>query len=284
MLAATKIQKQSAAFSLLLKEIPDCPKELYCIGNGSLLKEKYLISIVGSRRATSYGLHQSEGIAYQLARSGVVVVSGMAIGVDGAAHRGALKAKGKTIAVLGTAINKFYPQAHMALARQILSHGGLIISEYEPDAPFYKENFLARNRIIAGISQATIVTEAAERSGALVTAAYALDYNRDVFSVPGDVDRLNSVGTNALIKKGAFCLTSAKDVLNALEIEEGKLALVDLPKEEKAILEIVKSGQISFDEILKKSKAKPADLNSSLLRLEIKGMIKSTGTGEYHNI
>lgn len=278
------LNRKEKRFSGMLLQIPDCPKELFCVGNLKLLQEKNCVAIVGSRRATSYGLSQGQKISYDLARCGICIVSGLAIGIDGQAHRGALKVHGKTIAVLGTAIDNFYPHTHLGLAREILKQKGLIISEFGPKEPFFKQNFLLRNRIIAGLSRATIVVEAAEKSGALVTAGLALNYNRDVFALPGDVTRLNSAGTNNLIKEGAYCISGAKDVLDILGIKEGKLNLVDLSREEKEVFEIINSQKLEFDQILKELSLKPAQLNSTLLQLEIKGLIKSTDSGEYSKI
>ena len=278
------INRKNKRFSFLLKQINDCPQDLFCVGNLKLLQEKNCVAVVGSRRATNYGLSQAEKISYDLARCGVTIISGLAIGVDGQAHRGALRAHGKTIAVLGTSINDFYPHTHIGLAREILKQKGLIISEFGPEDPFFIQNFLLRNRIIAGLSRATIVIEAAEKSGALVTAGLALSYNRDVFALPGDVTRLNSVGTNNLIKQGAYCVTGAKDVLDVLGIEEGKLNLVDLSSIEKLVFEVINTQKSEFDQILKESKLRPAQLNSTLLQLEIKGLIKLTSSGEYSKI
>ena len=278
------INRKDKRFSFLLNQINDCPEQLYCVGNLNLLREKDCVAVVGSRRATGYGLSQAEKISCDLARCGITIISGLAIGIDGAAHRGALKAKGKTIAVLGTSINNFYPHTHHQLAQEILKQKGLIISEFGPDDPFFIQNFLLRNRIIAGLSRATIVIEAAEKSGALVTAGLALNYNRDVFALPGDVTRLNSAGTNNLIKQGAYCATQAKDILDILGIEEGRLNLVDLTQVERKVYEIVNLQKSEFDQILKESKLHPAQLNSTLLQLEIKGLIKSTNSGEYSKI
>jgi len=278
------IGRRDKKFSRLLLEISDCPEKIYCIGNLKLLKEPNAVSVVGSRRATNYGLTQSENLSYDLAKSGLVIVSGLAIGIDGQAHRGALRAKGKTIAVLGTSIDKIYPHTHLGLAREIIKNNGLIISEFGPDDPFFIQNFLLRNRIIAGLSRATVVVEAAQKSGALVTANLALNYNRDVFALPADITRFNSVGTNNLIKQGAFLATQAKDVLDVLGLEEGKLKLVELTKEEKSIFEIINCDKSSFDDLVKKTKIKASQLNSCLLQLEIKGMIKSAGSGEYEKV
>ncbi len=264
----------------LLRQISDCPKQLYCRGELNLLKEKYSVAIVGSRRATSYGLVQTKKLAYELAQRGVVIVSGLALGIDGAAHRGALDAEGKTIAVLGTPIDQISPVTNYSLGQEILKRGGLIISEYAPGETVFASNFARRNRIVAGLSQAVLVIEAAEKSGALITSDLAMEYGRDVFALPGDVGRLNSVGPNNLIKNGAGCVTEAGDILEALGIEkEGQLKL-QLETGESEVLEVILSGVGEFDEILKLCEKSTSELSALLLELEIKGLIKNV-RGKY---
>jgi len=267
-------------FPSILKEIPDFPAILYCRGNTKLLKEKHLVAVVGSRKATGYGLTQTKKVASQIAEAGAVVVSGLALGIDGESHRGALQTDGRTIAVLGTAIDKIYPSSHSGLARQIIKQDGLIISEYPPNYPFFKQNFVLRNRIIAGLSKITAVMEAAEKSGALITAALALEYNREVFALPGNADRFQSKGTNFVLKKGASCLTEAQDILDALNLKQEKKDL-KLEPQEKIVYELVGNGKSDFDTIQTEAKISSMDLNQILLNLELKGLIKRDIAGNY---
>ncbi len=266
----------------ILKQTQGYPKKLFAIGNMKLLDEKYLVAIVGSRRATDYGLKNARRIAERLAEAGVVIVSGLALGIDAAAHRGALDAKGKTIAVLGSAINNFEPHTNEQLAKQIIAEGGLIISEYPVGAITYATNFAMRNRIVAGISCATIVIEAQERSGALITANLAADFNRQVYALPGDVDRLNSVGTNKLISSGAICLSDPALILEDLGLEnrDGQLKL-DLNTDEKMIINAVAENFSTFDKIISKSQILPSQALVLLTTLEMKGVIGKNPDGEY---
>lgn len=201
-------------YPALLKEIHDPPTVLYVRGSLPDCRGRLPVAVVGQRKASAAGLKHASGIAYALSRSGVVIVSGMAAGIDGAAHRGALDGGTPTVAVLGTPIDKCYPVNHAGLMREILSQGA-VISEYYPGAPTYPGNFLSRNRIVSGMSRGVLVVEAGARSGALETAGRALEQNRDVFAVPGPIDSDDYVGTNNLIKAGAAAVTGAEDILAA---------------------------------------------------------------------
>jgi DNA processing protein len=260
-----------------LKQIPDHPELLYCRGNTDLLREKYLVSMVGSRRATAYGLGIAGKFSREIASSGVTVVSGMALGIDATCHRGALAAKGETIAVLGTAIDNLYPRENERLGRQIIESGNLVVSEYPPGFWTAKFNFPMRNRIIAGLSRSTVVVEASRKSGALITALLALDYNRNLYAVPSDLGKLSGEGSNYLISRGAICLVSAGMVLEDLGLLSiGKEA--NLTDQESLIMQMVKSGD-NFDKMTKKLKTEPDKLNVILLNLEIKGLVKRTSEG-----
>lgn len=267
-------------FPLYLKEIPDRPAVLYCRGNLELLQQKNVISIVGSRRPSAYGLTQTEKISSELAQCGAVIVSGLALGIDAAAHRGALSAKGKTIAVLGTAIDNLYPQANNSLARQILRDDGLIVSEYPPGAPTQIYNFPIRNRIIAGLSKITLVTEAAERSGSLITAYLAIDYNREVFALPGDINRSNSAGTNNLIKQGAGIYLNNYEILEILGLEK-KTQKANLTKDEKKVMDLIDKQINEFDKILLSTKWEASNLNIILMNMELKGLVKQDGNSRF---
>lgn len=191
------------------------PALLYVQGN-ILPDDSIALAIVGSRRATYYGLHHAEKLAFELASRGIVIVSGLALGIDSAAHRGALKAKGRTIAVLGSGLNRIYPPENAGLAEQI-AEAGAVISEFSPESPPLRRNFPCRNRIISGLSLGVVVVEAAKRSGALITARFALEEGREVFAFPGRIDSWTSSGTHGLIKQGAKLVESIEDIIDELE-------------------------------------------------------------------
>jgi DNA processing protein len=203
----------------LLQAIHDPPTRLYLRGNGeTALLGGPAVAIVGARACSPYGAQVARMLGRELATAGIVVVSGLARGIDGEAHRGALETDGHTVAVLGCGIDRDYPAAHSALAGSVCERS-LIVSEYEPGVEPAPWRFPARNRIIAGLCVATIVVEARERSGALITADFALEEGREVFAVPGEITSSLSIGSNALLRLGATPLTAAADVLEALGIE-----------------------------------------------------------------
>ncbi|MCM8760904.1 MAG: DNA-processing protein DprA, partial [Candidatus Omnitrophica bacterium] len=210
-MAARKINIDDPEYPKNLKNIHKPPKELYV--NGTLEKrDEIAVAIVGSRRASMYGLEMAEKLAFELALRGVTVVSGMARGIDSAAHKGALKANGRTIAVMGSGHNVIYPPENRRLYDQIITSGA-VITEYEDDMPPLPENFPARNRIISGLSLGVVVVEAARNSGALITANFAAEQGREVFAVPGKVSSATSAGTNELIKDGARLVQSVEDII-----------------------------------------------------------------------
>lgn len=192
----------SKEYPYLLKHIPNKPNKLYVLGNLENLNKKG-VTIVGSRQCTKYGRNIGNKLAYMLSKRGYVIVSGLAIGIDTSAHIGALKAKGRTIAVLAHGLNHIYPKQNKKLAIEILKHNGTIISEYPINAQIKRENFVNRNRIMSGLTEKTIVVEAEEKSGSLVTANLALEQGRDVYAVLGDITSKTSMGTNKLIQEGA---------------------------------------------------------------------------------
>jgi len=262
-----------------LLEIPDYPAVLYCRGNINLLNEKNAVAIVGSRKATNYGLRYTFKISKELAEAGIIIVSGMAIGVDGEAHRGALEAGGRTIAVLGTAIDYLYPRSNEPLAKKILHSNSLIISEYPPGYPYFKFNFPLRNRIIAGLSDIVVVTEAAQKSGALITALLALDYNRELYALPADLGKYSSTGTNELIRRGANCLVDTAEILQRFNLDKTPAKKVLLDANEQKVLDLIVLGNDNFDKIKKSSKFSAQELNVILMNLELKGLIELTTSG-----
>ena len=211
------IHIQDKSYPPLLKEIYDPPIVIYLKGNKKILKEKSL-AIVGCRDATDYGRKAAKYFAYQLAKQGIHIVSGLAKGVDSYAHIGNIKSKsrGKTIAVLGSSIDTIYPKENRNLAIKIIKTGGCILSEYPIGSKIQPKNFPERNRIISGLSRGVIIIEASEKSGALITADFALEQGREVFAVPGNILNENSKGTNTLIKQGAKVVTSFQDILEEI--------------------------------------------------------------------
>lgn len=244
------------------------------------------VAVVGARKNTPYGEEVAYKLAYRLAKEGVIVISGLAFGIDSIAHQATLDAGGTTIAVLGTAIDQIYPRAHKKLASEIIQNSGAILSEYAPGTPMYNSRFLERNRLISGLSDAVIVVEAALKSGALNTAAHAIDQGRELFAVPGSIMNPLSVGTNELLKKGAAPCTSAEDILNFLYPERQKKRrktpfLSADSKEELEILKTIQKGEHDGDKIVELSGLSVAIFNQTITLLEIKGRVKSLGANKW---
>lgn len=278
-----KISLSEATYPDKLRALADAPKELFVLGNDlSELLSRPSVAIVGSRKVTAYGQQVTVKLAGELARAGVVVVSGLAIGVDGIAHRAALEAGGLTVAVLPSGLGHIYPATHHQLARQIIEKGGALVSEYTEDAKIaYKGNFVARNRIVSGLSDAVLITEAAEKSGTLHTADFALQQGIDVLAVPGNITSPTSAGTNNLIRAGAIMITSVKDVFEVLGIQPtGKQQATairgDTP-EEQALLDLLFAGVQAGDELLEASKLDVRQFNQTLTMLEIRDIIRPLG-------
>lgn len=221
------IVRGSEGYPGLLSQTAKPPHLLYVLGGASLF-DRFPLAVVGTRRASGYGLRHTRSMARELAVQGVCIVSGLALGIDGAAHEGALDADGRTVAVLGSALDKMYPPENKDLMARILEMGGSVVSEYPPGTAPTRYSFLERNRIIAGLSLGVLVTEAPARSGALSTAQRALDEGREVFAIPGDIDRATSQLPNRLIAEGAHVVTCAGDILRQIVIEPGSA-----PKQEK---------------------------------------------------
>ena len=207
-----------ADYPFLLKNIPDPPKELFVLGDGDILSAKRVIAVVGTRKMTRYGQEITTKLTKELVEAGFVIVSGMALGVDGVAHQTAIDSGGKTIAVLGAGVDIIYPAQHRDLYNGILAHGGAIVSEVPPGKFVSREQFPARNRIISGLSQAVLVTEGAIKSGGLITVRMALEQGREVFAVPGPINSPMAEGTNYLIKQGARLVTDVDDILSELNL------------------------------------------------------------------
>ena len=259
----------------LLAELYDPPARLFLRGGPAELLARPAVAIVGARSCSSYGGHVARELARELAAAGVVVVSGLARGIDGEAHRGALAGGGITVAVLGCGIDRDYPRSHAGLARRIAEEG-LVVSEYPPGVEPAPWRFPARNRIIAGLARATVVVEARERSGALITADLALELGRDVFAVPGEITSALSAGTNDLLRQGAAPLLSADDVLGAIGLERappGPHAALSPAAE--AVSAILRDGARAADELVRAVGLGSAEVAAALVELELAGLAAS---------
>lgn len=270
----------------LLKEIHNPPYLLYIRGEMDFGNAP-MISIVGSRKYTEYGLSVAQKFAHELAQAGFVIVSGMALGIDAIAHQAALEAGGKTVAILGSSIDdkNIFPKHNFNLAQEIIRQGALM-SDYPVETPASVGTFPARNRIIAGMTLGTLVIEAGEKSGTLITVGLALEYNREVFAVPGSIFSPQSVGTHDLIKKGAKLVTSTSDILEELNWEMEKKEKTVIQRnpdthEERIILEILSYEPVHIDNIAKLSKLGTSTVASALAMMEIKGWIRNIGGQNY---
>ncbi len=269
----------------LLKEIYDFPQILYYLGDVSAFS-KFSLAIVGSRKYTSYGKEITEYFSRELAEMQLTIISGLALGIDALAHRAAVDASGRTIAVLGCGLDYIYPPTNRKLAKEILRSGGLILSEYPLGSGPLRHHFPCRNRIISGLSLGVLVIEAAEKSGSLLTANYALEQNREVFAIPGNIFSLKSAGCHQLIKSGAKLVNKPQDILTELEIKnvkEYKEAKKITPdsKEEEIILNFLKEVPREINHIIKKLDLPVSRVNSFLTIMEMKGKIKNLGNGLY---
>ena len=267
-----------------LKEIHDPPPVLYVRGE-ILPQDELCLAVVGTRRCTPYGRQAVDRIVGGLARNGVTIVSGLARGVDTLAHRVALQAGGRTIAVLGSGVDVIYPVENSRLAEEIVAHGALV-SEYPLGTKPEAGNFPARNRIISGLTPATLVIEAGKQSGALITADFALEQGRDVLSVPGSIFGPQSEGTNRLIREGATLITSAEDVLEALKVPEvaeqlTMRELLPVDETEAKLLTYISHEPRHIDEIGRASGLPMATVSATLTMMELKGLVRQVGTMQY---
>lgn len=268
-----------------LKSISKPPKKIHIDGEKlDKLLVRPTLGVVGSRKATPYGRKNTERFAGVAARRGAVIVSGLALGIDSIAHQAAIDCGGKTIAVMPSGLGNIYPASHRALAKKITAKHGALISEYDDDFRPRRESFIERNRLIAALSDVLLVTEAAEKSGSLHTANFALEQGKTVLAVPGNIDSFNSAGTNNLIKSGALPVTSEEDILEALNIDmslvQKSLALGD-NKEETLIIQLIDSGLTAGDELQVKSELPIELFQQTLSMLEIKGVIRPLGNNHW---
>lgn len=286
------VLREDAQYPPLLRQIAHPPHLLYIYGETDLT-DRFPVAVVGTRRASAYGLTHTRDIAAELAQTGVCVVSGLALGIDAAAHTGALDGGGRTVAVLGSALDKPYPQENEPLMRRILESGGSVVSEYAPGTPPSRYSFLQRNRIIAGMCLGTLVTEGPRRSGALNTATRTLENGREVFALPGNVDSPGAQLPNMLISEGARLVTGAADILSALVIEpknapkaaQAAVAPMEAPAEKKphipggldetqrAICAALLAGEADFDALCAVSGLESDELGALLIEMEMDGLV-----------
>ncbi len=280
---ASVLIQSDKEFPPLLKEIPAAPQVLYVRGSKDALKS-LSVSIIGARRCSVYGLSVAEELAGHCAELGIAVVSGLARGIDTAAHRGALKAGGVTVAVLGNGLSRVYPPENESLAKQIVESNGAVVSEFPMETSPHAGNFPRRNRIVSGLSLGTVVVEAAARSGALITVGYALEQGREVFAVPGSIHRRTSEGTHHLIKQGAKVVCGIEDILEELAPHiKGRLAKKEdgcatreksLSEDERSVLNCLSDEPVHFEELVSFIKKAPADIMVSISKLECGRLIQ----------
>ncbi len=273
-------QLNPAQFPPFLNEIPDTPKELYYKGELPNWEDYKFLAVVGSRRYSAYGKEICEKLISGLANYPIIIVSGLAFGIDSIAHRAALASGMKTISVPGSGLDNkvLHPHSHKKLAGEIVESGGLLLSEYEPTMPAAVWTFAQRNRIMAGMCHATLLIEAAERSGTLITARLALDYDREVLVVPHDVTRATSKGVHQFLKLGATPVTESADILRALNILELKSETAEpaqeLSAQEQKVFDILSLDKMSRDELIEKLNMPITATNILLSAMELKGLIK----------
>ncbi len=263
-----------------LLRLHEPPKQLFVSGNHlQHMMEKPRIAIVGSRKVSPYGRSVTAKLASDLARKGVVIVSGLALGIDSIAHTSCLDAGGGTVAVLPAGLDRIYPTSHFQLARRIAGAGGLLVTEYPKRTEPMRHNFIARNRIIAGLAEGLLITEAAVNSGSLHTARFALELGIPVFAVPGPINSPTSEGTNNLIKAGAVLVRNINDIVNEMpwKFTNKPADTITSTEEERRILELLADGISDGHELLIKSELDPAKFNQSLTMLELTGRIRPLG-------
>ena len=281
------IHPEHPAYPRLLREISGRPPILYARGDVTPADEN-AVGIVGTRRATPYGRQVAERIAGELAEAGVTVISGLARGIDAAAHAAALDAGGRTIAVLGSGPDVIYPAEHRILAERILESGA-IVTEQPPGTKPDAQNFPARNRIISGMSIAVVVIEAPARSGALITASFAADQGREVFVVPGSVLAASSEGSNALLRDGARIVCSGADVLEDLDLGtagtagsvQTALPMDEMDEDERLVLGVMRPDPRHIDELTEETGLPAAVVGAALMKMELKGLVRNFGAQFY---
>ncbi|MSR68283.1 DNA-protecting protein DprA [Candidatus Saccharibacteria bacterium] len=275
------IKYNSNTFPNSLRDIASPPKGLFVKGK---IPELPMVAIVGTRKPTSYGQQVTFRLASDLAKAGFCIVSGMALGIDTLVHQATLEAGGSTVAVLGCGLDQPYPRCNTGLSEAIIKSGGAVISEYPSGTEPYKSNFPARNRIIAGLSMAVVVTEADASSGSLITANFALQANRMVMAVPGNISSPRSAGPNNLIRNGAYLVTDAANVLALLGFISPKLVKKKPradSKQEAMILELLSKQSLTSQQLIDLTKIDAINLASIISLMEITGKIRNLGAGSW---
>jgi DNA processing protein len=279
---AQVITTESPDYPRQLREIHAPPIVLYVWGEITE-RDQHAIGVIGSRRTTHYGAESAKKLSYQLAYAGLTIVSGLARGIDTAAHQGALAAKGRTIAVIGSGLTKLYPPENAALAEKIRDGNGAIVSEFSMEVEPDRQTFPMRNRIISGWSHGILVVECGVNSGALITASQAIEQGRSVYAVPGHINAPTAIGSNRLIQQGAKLVMDASDILDDLQIllpEKQKIsleparALPELSADERRVYDAIHDSETAIDQIAATSELPSASVSSILLRLELKHLVK----------
>ena len=278
---------QDSDYPDILREIHNPPALLYYKGNKTLFQTECL-AIVGTRNMTAYGQQIAHNISQELSANQLTTVSGLALGIDTIVHHSTIQANGSTIAVLGSSLDQknIYPSSNRSLANNIIEKNGLIISEFPLGTIPMRHHFPIHNRVISGLSRGTLVIEAGESSGALITAKYALEQNREVFAIPGNITSPMSIGTNNLIKQGATSVNQAEDILEILNLQSiSKASDKNIPEgdndQEKLILAHLNFEPTHFNDLRKKTTLNPSQLNAALSLMELNGKIKNIGNNEY---
>ena len=279
------IRKGDKEYPESLLKIKNPPKQLYVLGDETLLK-KQSIAIVGSRDCTEYGHKQAVRFAKELSRENICIVSGMAIGVDTAAHIGAKLEIGKTIAVLGSGFNNIFPEENEELFYEILEEGGCVVSEYAADVKKKSSHFPVRNRIVSGLSDGVLVVEAKGKSGSGITARIAKEQNKNVYCIPSNIDSKNGIGTGKLIQKGAKLVLSPQDILinfgkSMAEKRVSERTQIKVDKQYETIYKTITRNPINVNEICKRTGKSIIEVNTTLTMLELQGIVKKVGANQF---
>lgn len=280
-----KIKQNAQGYPQKLREISSPPQQLFSVGNRELLAKEgaVYVAVVGTRNPSIYGQEVTSKIATELAAAGVIIISGLALGTDALAHKAAVDQGMPTIAVQARGMDKIYPTENDKLGKQILEYGGLIVSEYPPGVEAYKQNFVARNRIVSGLSDGVLVTEAAAKSGTVHTARFANEQNKTIMAIPGNITSIKSSGTNNLIKTGAHLVTNGSDVLQALGYKSGILSkpVTADSREEAVILDLLKNGVNMSEELIARSGLSASEFANIITLMEIAGKVYNLGAGNW---
>lgn len=281
------IMKRSRAYPPLLRHVYSPPEKLYVRGRVEVLRHPHLLAVVGSRRANLYGKQACEMLLPPLVRSGIVLVSGLAHGIDSLAHQACVENKQPTIAILGSGIddNSIYPRTNHKLVRAIIEHGGAIVSEYPPGTAAHPGRFPVRNRIVVGLCKAVVIVQAAEKSGSLITARLALENNRDLYVVPNPITSDLSVGVNNLLKDGATPITSTRDLLQIFNLAPAvsldmQPSLI-LSTAQQKIIKHLSDEPLHIDVVVEKSALPPEQVSTMLIQLELDGHVQNVGGMKY---